>query len=81
MRQSWAIWLKNQIQGAGIKLKKERKTHENAITTSYKQGIPREMASIKFKRSMKLLLKDMAGLKKGPLQPKGGNSTWEPNGK
>ena len=28
------------------------------------KGVPREMASIKFKRSMKLLLKDMAGLKR-----------------
>ena len=28
------------------------------------KGAPREMASIKFKRIMKLLLKDMAGLKK-----------------
>ena len=28
------------------------------------KGFPREMASIKFKRSMKLLLKDMAGLKR-----------------
>ena len=53
-------------QGSGIKLKKERKTHENAITTSYKQGIPREMASIKFKRIMKLLLKEMVKLKRTP---------------
>ena len=28
------------------------------------KGVPREMASIKFKRSMKILLKDMAGLKR-----------------
>ena len=28
------------------------------------KGFPREMANIKFKRSMKLLLKDMAGLKR-----------------
>ena len=28
------------------------------------KGVPREMASIKSKRSMKLLLKDMAGLKR-----------------
>ena len=28
------------------------------------KGVPREMANIKFKRSMKLLLKDMAGLKR-----------------
>ena len=28
------------------------------------KGVPRETANIKFKRSMKLLLKDMAGLKR-----------------
>ena len=37
------------------------------------------MASIKFKRSMKLLLKDMVGLKKGLPHPKGEMSAWEPN--
>ena len=42
------------------------------------KGVPREMASINFKRSMKLLLKDMAGLK-GLPQPKGEMSTWVPN--
>ena len=36
-------------------------------------------ANIKFKRSMKLLLKDMAGLKKGLPQPKGGILGWVPN--
>ena len=36
-------------------------------------------ASIKFKRSMKLLLKDMVGLYKGIPQPKGGNAAWAPN--
>ena len=35
------------------------------------KGVPREMASIKFKRSMKLFLKDVVGLKKGLPQPKG----------
>ena len=28
------------------------------------KGVPKEMVSIKFKRSMKLLLKDMVGLKR-----------------
>ena len=36
------------------------------------------MANIKFKRSMKLLLKDMAGLK-GLPQAKGEMLAWEPN--
>ena len=36
------------------------------------------MANIKFKRRMKLLLKDMAGLK-GLPQPKGEMSAWAPN--
>ena len=38
------------------------------------------MASIKFKRSIKLLLKDMAGLK-GTPGPKRGLKTWVPNAK
>ena len=38
------------------------------------------MASIKFKRSMKLLLKDMAGLKK-THGPKRGVTVWVPNEK
>ena len=38
------------------------------------------MASIKFKRSMKLLLKDMAGLK-GTPRPKRGLTTWVPYAK
>ena len=39
-----------------------------------------KMAIIKFNRSMKLLLKDMAGLK-GTLGPKRGLTTWVPNAK
>ena len=42
------------------------------------KGSPREMTSIKFKRSMKLLLKDMAGLK-GLPQPKGEMLAWALN--
>ena len=38
------------------------------------------MANIKFKRSMKLLLKDMARLK-GTPGPKRGLTTWVPNAK
>ena len=37
-------------------------------------------ASIKFKRSMRLLLKDMLGLKGTPI-PKRGLTAWEPNAK
>ena len=37
------------------------------------------MASINFKRSMKLLLKVMAILYKGLPHPKGEMSTWAPN--
>ena len=44
------------------------------------KGVPRKMASIKFKRSMKLLLKDMAGLK-GTPGPKRGLIAWVPNAK
>ena len=38
------------------------------------------MASTKFKRSMNLFLKDMAGLK-GTPGPKRGLTTWVPNSK
>ena len=78
MRQARAIWLIIKVREANARLKKESKTHDNAITTSHIQGSPREMASIKFKRSMKLLLKDMVGLK-GLPQSKGEMSTWAPN--
>ena len=39
------------------------------------------MASIKFKRSRKLFLKDMVVLYKGFPHPKGEISAWEPNAK
>ena len=42
------------------------------------KGVLREMACIKFKRSMKLLLRDMVGLK-GTPRPKRGLTTWVPN--
>ena len=42
---------------------------------------PGEMASIKFKRSMNLLLKVTTILYKGLPHPKGEMSTWAPNGK
>ena len=66
MRQDLAIWLIIKVKEASINLNKEIKTHDNAITTWHIQGSLRGMASIKFKRSMKLLLKDMAGLKRTP---------------
>ena len=43
------------------------------------KGVLGEKASIKVKRSMKLLLKVMAILYKGLPQPKGGNTAWAPN--
>ena len=33
MRQAWAIWLKCNVRGAGIKLNKVGKSHDNAFTT------------------------------------------------
>ena len=33
MRQARAIWLKRNVRGAGIKLNKTGKAHENAFTT------------------------------------------------
>ena len=69
MRQAWAIWPIIKVKEAGIRLNKASKTHNNTITTLHRQGSPGEMANINFKRSMKLLFKDMAGLK-GTLIPK-----------
>ena len=43
------------------------------------KGFRGKKASIKVKRSMKLLLKVMAILYKGLPQPKGGNEAREPN--
>ena len=44
------------------------------------KGVQGEIANIKFNRSMKLLRKDMAGLK-GTPGPKRGLTTWVPNAK
>ena len=33
MRQAWAIWMKRNVRGAGIKLNKAGKAHANAFTT------------------------------------------------
>ena len=63
MRQAQAIWLIIEIQGIGIKLKKVRKTFEMKLQLDVYKGFLREMATIKFKRSMKHLLKDMVRLK------------------
>ena len=36
MRQAQAIWLKRNVKGAGIKLNKEGKAHDDAFTTSHR---------------------------------------------
>ena len=33
MRQAWAMWLKRNVRGSGIKLNKTGKAHDNAFTT------------------------------------------------
>ena len=33
MRQGWAIWMKHNVRGAGIKLNETGKAHDNAFTT------------------------------------------------
>ena len=43
------------------------------------KGLPGKKASIKVKRSMKLLLKVMVLLYKGLPHPKGEMSAWAPN--
>ena len=63
MIQARAIWLINLNQGVDIKLNKARKTHEIQFNLTYTRESLWGKSSIKFKRSMKLLLKDMAGLK------------------
>ena len=79
MRQAWAIWLKLIVREADIRLNKVRKAHDNAITNLHK-GVLRGIGQQKIKRSMKLLLKDMAGLKGTPI-PKRGLIAWVPNAK
>ena len=76
MRQARAIWLIIKVREAGIRLNKESKTYDNAINLTYIQGSPGEKVSIKFKRSMKLLLKVMEVLYKGLPHPKGEMSAW-----
>ena len=39
MRQARAIWLKRNVRGAGIKLNKKGKAHDNAFTTRYKGSL------------------------------------------
>ena len=36
MRQARAIWMKHNVRGAGIKLNKTGKAHDNAFTTCHK---------------------------------------------
>ena len=62
MRQARAIWLITLKQGDDVKLNKTRKTHEMKLQLDIKRESLWKMASIKFKRDMRLLLKDMAGL-------------------
>ena len=66
---------------ASIKLKKERKTHEDAITTWYIQGSPEGNGQDKIQEDYEALAQWHGGTKKGVLQPKGGISSWEPNEK
>ena len=40
MRQDQAIWLITQSQGLGVKLKKERKTHEMQLQLDISKGVP-----------------------------------------
>ena len=80
MIQAQDIWLIIKVKEVSIRLNKEIKTHDNAITTRHIQGSPRGMAGIKFKRSMNLFIKDMVGLK-GTPRPNRGLTTWVPNAK
>ena len=64
MRQDRDIRLITQSQGADIKLKKARKMHEMQLQLDIYKGVPMGKSNINFKRSMKLLLKDMARLRR-----------------
>ena len=79
MRQFWAIWLITQSQGVGRKLKKARKTHENAITTRYIQGSPKGNGQHKFQEDYEALSQGHDETKKGLPKPKGEMSAWAPN--
>ena len=64
LRQSRAICLIKLKQGADIKLNKARKLMKCNYNLIYTRDSLWGMAIIKFKRSMKLLLKDIEGLKR-----------------
>ena len=72
MRQTRAIWLILKVREVGIRLNKEIKAHDNAITTRHK-GFLREIGQQNIKRSMRLLRNVMAILYNELPHPKGQN--------
>ena len=66
MRQDWAIWMITQSQGARINLKKERKTHENEITTQYIQESPERNGQHKVQEEYEALVQRHGGTKMTP---------------
>ena len=81
MRQAWAIWLITQSQGADIKLKKARKTHEIQLQLDITRYSLWGKSQHKVQEEYEALAQGHGGTKKGLPQPKGGISTWVPNEK
>ena len=81
MRQAQAIWLITQSQGANIKLKKARKTHEIQLQLDIYKGVPMGKSQHKFQEEYEALAQGHRRTKKGLPQYKGGISSWEPNAK
>ena len=81
MRQARAIWLITGSQGASIKLKKARKTHEMKLQLNIYKGVPMEKIQHKVQEEYESLAQGHGRTKMGLPQPKGGNSAWAPNAK
>ena len=75
------IWPITQSQGDGIKLKKERKTHENEIYNLIYTRESQENGQHKFQEEYVALAQGHDGTKRGLPQPKGEMSAWAPNAK
>ena len=79
MKQAWATWLITQSQGAGIKLKKANKTHENAIYNLIYTRESQGNGQNKVQEEHEALAQGHGGTNKGLPHPKGEMSAWAPN--
>ena len=72
MRHAQDIRLITWKQGANIKLKNARKTHERQLQLDIYKGIPMGKIQHKFQEEYEALAQGHGGTKKGLPQPKGG---------